>query len=229
MTNSSFHHFLDLNLLGDPCSLIPTKQQGFNASASGKAALKEIEAFWINMATWLSWIDRKFYFVIGKNNYGRDEVTDNLVYSAAFYLFLEGYTPNVVATSKPIFTGSFNNTNIPGLTISPPTITYDVGNAGANGNVIQRIRFEYQIQFTAASLAVFPNPGNPPAPFTLDATISIAGKQLPLAAAEFFLLGGDDPYFTNINDTARNFSYLSQELRVFTITPTVSAGAKIPH
>src|SRR6202034_4259127 len=30
ITDSSFHHFLDLNLLGDPCSLIPTKKQGFN-------------------------------------------------------------------------------------------------------------------------------------------------------------------------------------------------------
>jgi hypothetical protein len=220
VTDSSFHHFLDLNLLGDPCSLIAVKQQGFNASANGKAALKEIEAFWVNMATWLSWIDKKFYFVIGKNNYGRDEVTDNLVYSAAFYVFLEGYTPNVVGSSIPAFSGDFNSTGIPGLTISPPVITYDVGNTGANANVIQRIRFEYQIQFTASSLAVFPTPGNSPAPYTLDASISIQGKPLPLAAVEFFLLGGDDPYFTNINDSARNFSYLSQELRVFTVTPT---------
>lgn len=220
VTDSSFHHFLDLNLLGDPCSKIAVKQQGFNASAEGKAALKEIEAFWVNMATWLSWIDRKSYFVIGKNNYGRDEVTDNLVYSAAFYLFLEGYTPNVVGSSIPTFTGSFNSTNIPGLTVSAPTVSYDIGKTGANANIIQRIRFEYQIQFTVASLAVFPNPGNAPAPYTLDADISIGGKQLPIAAAEFFLLGGDDPYFTNINDGARNLSYLSQELRVFTITPT---------
>jgi len=40
--------------------------------------------------------------------------------------------------------------------------------------------------------------------------------------AEFFLLSGADPYFTNINDTAANVSYLSQDLRVFTITPTMN-------
>ncbi len=54
MTDSSWHHFLDLNLLGDPCSSIPTKRMGFNASASGRAYLKEIEAFYVNLAIWLA-------------------------------------------------------------------------------------------------------------------------------------------------------------------------------
>ena len=74
LRTQSFHHFLDLNLLGDPCGDIAAKQQGFNYSSTGKAHLKEIEAFYINMATWLSWGYRKFYFGFGKNNYGRDEV-----------------------------------------------------------------------------------------------------------------------------------------------------------
>lgn len=220
VTDSSFHHFLDLNLLGDPCSNVAVKQQGFNASASGKAVLKELEGFYVNLATWLAWIDRKFYFVVGKNNYGRDEVTDNLNYPAAFYLFLEGYTPNVVGSSVPTFSGSFNTSNIPGLVISGPTVTYDVGNTGADAHVSQRIRFEYTITFTQASLAAFPAPGSAPEPFTLDASIDIQGKPDPSTAAEFFLLGGDDPYFTNINDGAGNPPYLSQDLRVFTITPT---------
>jgi hypothetical protein len=45
VTDSSFHHFLDLNLLGDPCSNIAAKQQGFNYSTSGRAVLKELDAF----------------------------------------------------------------------------------------------------------------------------------------------------------------------------------------
>lgn len=36
------------------------------------------------------------------------------------------------------------------------------------------------------------------------------------------MLGGEDPFFTNINDRAGNVPYLSQDLRVFTITPTVN-------
>ncbi|GEM_PF-2106854 len=222
VTDSSFHHFLDLNLLGDPCSLIPAKQQGFNASASGKAVLKELEAFYANLATWLAWTDRKFYFGLGKNNYGRDEVSDQIpnAFGDAFYLFLEGFTPNVVGSAVPQLSGSFNNMNIPGLQISGPTVTYEIGNTGANANVAQRIRFEYSIKFTMASLGVFPNPGDPPAPFTLDASIAIGTNFNQSTAGEFFLLGGADPYFVNIGASAGDHFYLSQDLRVFTVTPT---------
>jgi len=222
VTDSSFHHFLDLNLLGDPCSLIPAKQQGFNASASGQAHLREISAFWVNMATWLAWTERQFYFVMGKNNYGLDEVTGNPTYSAAFYLFLEGRTPNVVGAFPTItFSGSFF-TDIPGLQFSAPKIIYDIGGTGADANVTQRIRFEYGITFNGPLASdPFPAPGSPPAPFTLQATISIQGKAVTSLPAEFFLLGGEDPFFTNINDSAGNVPYLSQDLRVFTITPTM--------
>ena len=228
VTDSSFHHFLDLNLLGDPCSLVATKKHGFNASVSGKAHLAEISAFYVNMATWLAWTERQFYFVMGKNNYGLDEVTDNSTYSAAFYLFLEGRTPNVVGASPTItFSGSFNSTSIPGLSFTGPTITYDIGGTGANANVTQRIRFEYGITFNGPlANDPFPAPGSPPAPFTLQATINIQGKDFSSLPAEFFLLGGEDPFFTNINDSAGNVSYLSQDLRVFTITPT--ANNEIP-
>jgi hypothetical protein len=57
VTDSSFHHFLDLNLLGDPCSSSdPTnvKLQGFNGSRTGKAVLNELKAFYVNIASWLA-------------------------------------------------------------------------------------------------------------------------------------------------------------------------------
>ena len=167
VTDSSFHHFLDLNLLGDPCSTndaTNVKLQGFNGSTSGKAVLNELKAFYVNLASWLAWNDRKFYFGFGKNNYGRDEVQDNPNYPTAFYLFLEGFTPNVVGSSPIItFSGSFF-TDIPGLSISgPKAVVYDIGNTGANATVSQRIRFEYEVQFTNASLELLQPPSHQPA------------------------------------------------------------------
>ncbi len=175
-----------------------------------------------------SCVAHNFYFVMGKNNYGRDEVKDNPKYANAFYLFLEGYTPNAVGTSLPTFpSGSFNSTNIPGLSFSGPTTTYDVGNTGANATTPQRICFDYEVDFTNASLSVFPSPGGAPDPFTLNGAISILGQNVPSLPGEFFLLGGDDPYFTNVNASAGNQPYLSQDLRVFTITPTADNQAPI--
>jgi len=161
---------------------------------------------------------------MGKNNYGLDEVTDTPTYSGAFYLFLEGRTPNVVGASPTItFSGSFNSTNIPGLQISGPKISYDIGGTGTDANVTQRIRFEYGITFNGPLASdPFPVPGSPPAPFTLQATINIQGTPVQSLPAEFFLLNGEDPFFTNINDSAGNVPYLSQDLRVFTITPTAN-------
>ena len=174
----------------------------------------------------------EFYFGFGKNNYGRDEVQDNPNYPTAFYLFLEGFTPNVVGSSPIItFSGSFF-TDIPGLTISgPKAVVYDIGNTGANANVSQRIRFEYEVQFTSASLSsptAFPPTGSTtPNAYTLNPFINIQGTEFQGVPAEFFLLGGDDPYFTNINETAGNQPYLSQDLRVFTITPTADKQTPI--
>ena len=195
-----------------PESGTPENELGFNDSISaGSCAIPN------------------FYFVIEKNNFGRDEVTDNLDYPLAFYLFLEGFTPNAVGSSIPAFSGSFSAANIPGLAISAtPTITYDIGNSGSNAFVPQRIRFAYEIDFTSASLAsptAFPASGAAPNPYTLQATISIQGQPDALTPqAEFYLLGGDDPYFTNLNaGTGGTQYYLSQDLRVFTGTPAPTA------
>jgi hypothetical protein len=169
-------------------------------------------------------VNQNFYFVIEQDDFGRDAVNDNPTFPLAFYLFLEGFSPNDVGTTTlPDFTGTFSNANIPSLSITHTGTTYDVGNTGANGNIPQRIRFEYQVAFTAASLAVFPLPGNPPKAFSLLATISVQGQNIPFnPQGEFFLLGGADPYFTNVNNTSGNQPYLSQDLRVFTGTPAVN-------
>ena len=173
---------------------------------------------------------QNFYFVAEKNNFGHDEVKDTLIWSDAFYLFLEGYSPADIAASLPNLTGSFNSSNIPGLTITHSGTTYDVGNTGNNANLPQRIRFAYDIAFTPASLPVFPH-SNPPKSFELDATIQMQGQTLPFAPKlEFFLLAGADPYFTNLRNGSGYF-YLSQDLRVFTGTgnSTPIPGTGAPH
>ena len=176
---------------------------------------------------------KNFYFVTRKNNFGADEVKDTLTYADAFYLFLEGFTPNAVGTSQPSLSGSFSPSSITGLSLPGPTVTYDLGNTGANATVPQRIRFGYGVDFTTQSLSAFPASGAAPIAFTANASISILGQVDQLTPdAEFFLLGGDDPYFTNINDAANNVFYLSQDLRVFSGAPALNnvpvAGAGAP-
>ena len=73
----------------------------------------------------------------------------------------------------------------------------------------QRIRFGYEIDFSNASLGVFPSAGAAPKPYTLNASINILGQSVPSLPGEFFLLGGDDPCFANLKRQRRQ-SLLSQ-------------------
>jgi hypothetical protein len=41
------------------------------------------------------------------------------------------------------------------------------------------------------------------------------------ASAEFELLAGANPYFTNIDPLQNNAFYLSQDLRIFTVSPGI--------
>jgi hypothetical protein len=51
--DSTWDHFFDINLIGDPVAPFP-KTQGFNASPSGMKALDDIRAYYRNLATWLA-------------------------------------------------------------------------------------------------------------------------------------------------------------------------------
>ena len=65
VVDSTWHHFFDINLVGDPVAPSP-KNQGFNASAGGKAVLAEIQTYYRNIGTWLAGPERVFgLFVAG--------------------------------------------------------------------------------------------------------------------------------------------------------------------
>ena len=50
--DSTWHHWFDINLIGD--NGLVGGSTGFHASAAGKAALKQIEAYYLNVAVWLA-------------------------------------------------------------------------------------------------------------------------------------------------------------------------------
>src|SRR5438093_2527534 len=51
--DSTWHHWFDINLIGDPIAP-PPKNLGFNASDEGRAHLQNIKAYYRNVATWLA-------------------------------------------------------------------------------------------------------------------------------------------------------------------------------
>jgi hypothetical protein len=53
VVDSSFHHYIDLNLIGDPCSPPGAKNQGFT-TPRGAPVLADMSAFFVNTVAWLA-------------------------------------------------------------------------------------------------------------------------------------------------------------------------------
>src|SRR5262245_39263849 len=165
-------------------------------------------------------------FWVDKSTFGRDEVLDAInvsggVFPNAFWLVVEGFSMNsfnALGVTIPAPTGSF--ANIPGIAISQSAVPIDFENPG-NPNAPQRTRIAYDVRFTNASLTAFPAAGGGPAAKELDAFLSVGGTRVPGSNAStiFDLVGGADPYFTNIDPAQNNVFWLSQDLRVFTAVP----------
>jgi hypothetical protein len=163
-----------------------------------------------------------FYFQVNKGSYGLDEVNITALYSnpSPMWLVLEGFTPNAVtaANIKPTIIPS-----VSGITATVGAPQFEIATALSTP---QRVFFPCSIQFAASAAktiaqgGIFPAPGSPPTPtqVTLFApSVSLAGQILPAAETILTLDPGADPYFANFATNGE--FYLSQDLRVFTVTP----------
>ncbi|HEY6189262.1 MAG TPA: hypothetical protein VIW80_16535 [Pyrinomonadaceae bacterium] len=54
VADSSWHHWVDNNLLGNPGAISPASDAGFDATPAGMVALRKIDAYFLNCATWLA-------------------------------------------------------------------------------------------------------------------------------------------------------------------------------
>lgn len=182
-------------------------------SLDGTKLLKGITSLLFNPA---------FYFQVNKGSFGLDEVGVTASYPQPLWLVLEGFSPDAWTAS-----GQKLNVEIviPGITVTvgamQPELKSETGTA-------QRLLFPCAVSFAksaikdAASGGIFPNPGNAtPTQVVLAAALTIGG-QLLSAETILELEAGADPYFANFEPSGQNPFYLSQDLRVFTVTPGVN-------
>ena len=171
-------------------------------------------------------------FWVDKSTFGRDEVTDVIAapthgaFNNAFWLVLEGFNIQnftALGIAPPSLSGPF--ASMPGLALSSDAAGTRFEDT-SNTRTPQRIRFPYDIGLQTSTLAAFPAPGGPADLKVLNAQARIAGNALPGASAvtEFELVGGADPYFTNIDPGQGNVFWLSQDVRVFTATPGLNSS-----
>jgi len=165
------------------------------------------------------------YFIDVKNTFGVDEVNDSPSYSNDFYVAVEGASPNSLAGATPNLTNAFTGVAQIKANLTGGPLPYPTYELPAQLDTPQRILFPYNVSFpSGASIPPFPMPNGAAVLEELDSSIAFPGLTLSTQTL-FELVGGADPYFANILPSADNEFYLSQDLRVFSITPGVPASA----
>ena len=170
------------------------------------------------------------YFIVVKNNFGADEVTDSPSYSNDFYVAVEGASPNSLGPSVPTLSNAFTAVASISANISGGPLPFPTYELPTQLDTPQRIVFPYNVSFpSGATIPPFPAAGSSPVLEELDSSITLPGLTLAAPATLFELVSGEDPYFANVDPAADNEFYRSQDLRVFTITPGVpSQGNAMP-
>jgi len=166
-------------------------------------------------------ISPAFYFSVSKNNFGLDEISDNISYPEAFSLVLDGVAPNQVL-ENPVFSGDFFS--ISGLQIIPSSTTpWPAVELGGSAGTLQRITYSYDIHFSQSSQSAFPSAGSSfqKSLIAIIQTTAPGFQNPPPASVQIELFGGADPYFANVSQQLQNPFYLSQDLRVFTVIPGI--------
>jgi hypothetical protein len=248
VTDSSFHHYLDLNLLGDPCSATTAKQNGFNGSASGKAVLKELEAFYINLATWLNRVDKTCSLLIQNSTFGRDQIQSlglPASFPSDFWVVMDGFLPSELGIDS---TGH--------LTGTPPTVGFSVipsspPNPSADAAIAKALITEGQLTISQTpgpvlTEALPPAPNTPQRfliPFTitisgvdgfvlpqeylnLTAELTVNGVKYSAPAAELELTTAANPYVLHVDAKNDYTSWLATDLRTFNVDDNVTRFGK---
>ena len=163
-----------------------------------------------------------FYFQVNKGSFGLDEVNVNASYSQPppLWLVLEGYTPDAVTAAHLTPTVQ---ASVTGLTI---TVGAPVLEIASETSTPQRVLFPCSVDFAASAIktiaqgGIFPAPGTPPTPTTVELITSVTiGGRILSAETSLELEPGADPFFANFDAAGANPFWLSQDLRVFTVTP----------
>jgi len=163
-----------------------------------------------------------------KDTWGQNEVNDIVTnsggtYQGAFWLMLQGFSQRTVGNILPTIP-TINFTDVTAL-LDPNSAIYET----TNDKIPQNIRFGYDVHFTSGTVTAFPATGETPAALT--SAIKILGTSFP-ALADFFFIGGPNPYFVNVlqlpNPADENAPWLSTDLRVFQTCPGANGAGYQP-
>jgi len=225
VTGATFHHYIDVNLIGDTDVVAgplatkvgadAIKGHGFNDDA---AVFDEIKAVWVNIARWLARPRPALGLILERSTFSQDEVGASTTFPDAVLVTVDGLKP-----------GQFPGGGITGLgapaglagwapVITPAAgvpIAFDPTAVDSDDPTLpdrlQRFTFTYRVRFTGTAFGFAGASSVVP----VDAALAPGGVAAPLAdKAWLSLVKSANPFMLDLAD-GNPTAWLSSDIRVF--------------
>ncbi|MFT4254291.1 MAG: hypothetical protein QM608_17640 [Caulobacter sp.] len=235
VTGSTFHHYVDINLVGDrridtPAEFALTgpdaaKTHGFNDDPAVYADIKQVFA---NITAWLARPRPRIQLILERSTYSQAEASADSTFDGAILVTVDGLKPNQfpnggVTTDSPDasqladWAPQITALEPAGLSFTPTDLATD---DDVDNDRLQRITFTYRVTVDPATAFGFAGNFNH---IQLDAALVSAVS--PLAdSAQITLVKSANPFMLDLED-GNTKPWLSSDLRVF---PLVAGGPGSP-
>jgi hypothetical protein len=226
VTGSTFHHYLDINLIGASNVNTPTLNQMVGGEAehgqglsTNAAAFADIQAVYINITNWLARPQPAISLILERSTFSQDEVTATSTFPAAIFVTVDGLKPSQfpgggVTTLSPsqmqlgqwapaVGTGQGSH-----ITITPKGIASDDPTLSDR---LQRFTFTYDVKFTGNAFGFAGNAATVP----VNASLTTSATPAPLTDTAWIeLIKSANPFMLDLAD-GNTTSWLSSDIKVF--------------
>jgi hypothetical protein len=225
VTGSTFHHYLDINLVGTSSVDATTNPMVGGDAEEGQGlstnalAFADIRAAYVNITNWLARPQTSISLILERSTFSQDEVTAMPSFAAAIFVTVDGLKPSQFPNGG-ITTLSASSTQ---LTQWAPTVSVGGGfpiaiaptgvasDDPTLSDRLQRFTFTYQVNFTGNAFGFAGNAATAP----VNASLATSAVPAPLTDKAWIeLVKGANPFMLDLAD-GNTTSWLSSDIKVF--------------
>jgi hypothetical protein len=223
VTGATFHHYVDINLIGD--SSVTSAQaiaragaaaqdnHGFNDDA---AVLEKIKAVFVNITRWIARPKPAIQLILERSTFSQDEAPTGTEFAGAVLVTVDGVKPNQFPGGSPVLGAIAGAVPwAPQVTVSGAPISVEPSFVSSDdptlSDRVQRFTFKYRLRFTGNAFG-FPEDFRNVA---VDASLAPTIAPAPLSDSAFIqLVKSANPFMLDLAD-GNETSWLSSDVKVF--------------
>jgi hypothetical protein len=227
VTGSTFHHYIDINLIGSTIvqnepALSRVGADAVNgagfAFAGAESTFADIKAVFVNITNWLARPKPTIQLILERSTFSQDEAPSGSQFAGAVLITVDGMKPSqfpgggipgLGAITIPVpWAPTINVVGGAPITITPTGVSSD---DPTMPDRLQRFTFVYKVTFTGNAFGFAPDFSN----ITVNASLPSPVSPSPLTDSAFLqLVKSANPFMLDLAD-GNDTSWLSSDVKVF--------------